>query len=248
MHICEFCGKQHDGSYGSGRFCSAKCSRKYSNTFVSDKSRKNQIKALIDPKNREKGIMARKSGNIKPEEYQSYRKPVSTFGNSFPFSKMMLGEIGELRTAEEFGKRGFHVYMPVFHDSPIDMIVNIDGKLKRIQVKSTTISDGNVSTFQLESTNAKHSKGVDKYYRKKYSADEIDYFALYDYNDDEVYLLKNDSEKGTINLRKSKPKNNNSSTINYKSDHSFDRMLSMMITDTDPDDVIDDIKYDIKDE
>lgn len=25
MNICENCGKEHDGSYGSGRFCSKKC-------------------------------------------------------------------------------------------------------------------------------------------------------------------------------------------------------------------------------
>lgn len=28
--ICETCGKEHDGSYGSGRFCSEKCARSFS--------------------------------------------------------------------------------------------------------------------------------------------------------------------------------------------------------------------------
>lgn len=27
--ICEFCGKEHDGSYGSGRFCSKSCRMKF---------------------------------------------------------------------------------------------------------------------------------------------------------------------------------------------------------------------------
>lgn len=27
---CEYCGKEHDGSYGSGRFCSSKCARSFS--------------------------------------------------------------------------------------------------------------------------------------------------------------------------------------------------------------------------
>ena len=27
--ICEECGNEHDGSYGSGRFCSKKCSARY---------------------------------------------------------------------------------------------------------------------------------------------------------------------------------------------------------------------------
>lgn len=29
IHICEFCKKEHDGSYGSGRFCSALCKQRY---------------------------------------------------------------------------------------------------------------------------------------------------------------------------------------------------------------------------
>jgi hypothetical protein len=29
MNICETCCKEHDGSYGSGRFCSIKCSRSF---------------------------------------------------------------------------------------------------------------------------------------------------------------------------------------------------------------------------
>ena len=29
--ICENCGKEHDGSYGSGRFCSQKCSKSHGN-------------------------------------------------------------------------------------------------------------------------------------------------------------------------------------------------------------------------
>ena len=36
MYVCEYCGKEHDGTYGSGRFCGPSCSRKYSNTFVDD--------------------------------------------------------------------------------------------------------------------------------------------------------------------------------------------------------------------
>ena len=30
MFQCEYCKKEHDGSYGSGRFCGSKCSRAFS--------------------------------------------------------------------------------------------------------------------------------------------------------------------------------------------------------------------------
>lgn len=34
MAKCEYCGKEHDGTYGSGRFCCAQCARKYSKQFI----------------------------------------------------------------------------------------------------------------------------------------------------------------------------------------------------------------------
>lgn len=37
--ICENCGKEHDGSYGSGRFCSKECARAFST-----KNSKGQLK------------------------------------------------------------------------------------------------------------------------------------------------------------------------------------------------------------
>lgn len=40
---CENCNKEHDGSYGSGRFCSAKCSR----SFSSKKQDKSKIKQAM---------------------------------------------------------------------------------------------------------------------------------------------------------------------------------------------------------
>lgn len=39
--ICENCGKDHDGSYGSGRFCSSKCARSFSSK--SDKNKGTKI-------------------------------------------------------------------------------------------------------------------------------------------------------------------------------------------------------------
>lgn len=39
--ICENCGKEHDGSYGSGRFCSKECARSYA---TSNELNKHQLK------------------------------------------------------------------------------------------------------------------------------------------------------------------------------------------------------------
>lgn len=37
MRICEYCGKEHDGSYGSGRFCGVYCARLFSKKFYKPK-------------------------------------------------------------------------------------------------------------------------------------------------------------------------------------------------------------------
>jgi hypothetical protein len=52
---CENCGKEHDGSYGSGRFCSTLCSRSFStkdrrqeiNSKVSETLLKKERKQII---------------------------------------------------------------------------------------------------------------------------------------------------------------------------------------------------------
>lgn len=57
MKTCENCGIEHDGSYGSGRFCTNKCARSFStknkrkeiNRKVSEKLSKKKI--LIQLKN-----------------------------------------------------------------------------------------------------------------------------------------------------------------------------------------------------
>lgn len=44
MKICENCGKEHDGNYGSGRFCCLKCARSFSTKF--DKHEKKVVKCI----------------------------------------------------------------------------------------------------------------------------------------------------------------------------------------------------------
>lgn len=44
--VCEFCGKEHNGSYGSGRFCCSKCARKFSSNLDKEKRLSNISKSL----------------------------------------------------------------------------------------------------------------------------------------------------------------------------------------------------------
>ena len=48
-----------------------------------------------------------------------------------------LGKITELQVAEAFLQRGFQVCQPLVSDSRYDFIVDINGRLLKIQVKTS---------------------------------------------------------------------------------------------------------------
>lgn len=62
--ICELCGKEHDGSYGSGRFCSQKCAR----SFSTSKNRKNINKKVS------KKMLGRINGPKSEQAVNKWRK------------------------------------------------------------------------------------------------------------------------------------------------------------------------------
>lgn len=72
--------------------------------------------------------------------------------------------------------RGYKVYMPQSHD-PFDFLVDIDGKLHKIQLKTSTAPapSGNY-TFQLRRSRSNTSGHTFHYYTN----DECDYFMLID--------------------------------------------------------------------
>ena len=50
LRKCEYCGKEHDGSFGSGRFCCSDCAKKYSLSFSKGKKRGNSSISSLDAK------------------------------------------------------------------------------------------------------------------------------------------------------------------------------------------------------
>lgn len=70
---------------------------------------------------------------------------------------------------------GYNVSQPFCQDSKYDLIVDVEGKLLRLQVKKARLASPTSITFSCRSTttNVKNCKS------KKYNAEEIDYFATY---------------------------------------------------------------------
>jgi hypothetical protein len=94
-----------------------------------------------------------------------------------------VGVLGEHLAAAAFTAAGCRVSIPVGHDVPYDMIVDANGMLLRIQVKTTSRSE-----FDL-----RHN-GHSQYY----GTNDFDFYALVQLptldptSSYEVYLLQND--------------------------------------------------------
>ena len=93
-----------------------------------------------------------------------------------------FGCLGEYKFALECMSRGYDVSMPLRHTSPYDLVVDVDSKLYKIQVKSHSGKDeGNRSTVRFKITQ--------KVKNKAYLKSDVDYFALYSVHFDGFFII-----------------------------------------------------------
>lgn len=116
-------------------------------------------------------------------------------------STKQIANESELRFASEFVRKGWSTFLPYGEDGPIDLVIFKDNTFRKVQIKATKPKNGTISC-KLRSTN--------NWQDKKYSKADIDYFALYDYENKKGYLIPIEKVEGMseIKLRISKPKNN----------------------------------------
>ena len=239
--ICEYCGKEHDGSYGSGRFCSSKCARSFSTKNISNESRQKQIAALKNEDNRKLAI----------EKYREYamihrkrngRVKLKTAIESGPLSDTKRkGIYGELFTASKFAEYDVPVYIPYGNSETTDLVVEINGELKKVQVKTSSVIDETNSCIHFGIANQKqriHHKKV-SYEVDTYDG-QVDYLALCDIIDKRVYLLDGISlSKKGICIRKEESLSNQKKGINFADDYDIDNVLPKILELENGDDFID---------
>lgn len=121
---------------------------------------------------------------------------------------MNIGKLGEAKVLTKFIELGIQVYLPFGEGSSVDLIAEFNGKLNRIQIKSTEKENNGTLVFSICSTTIQKNGKVQKHI---YSADEIDYFALYSSITDEVYLLPiEEAPTKKFSLRYKEPYNSKS--------------------------------------
>lgn len=135
-----------------------------------------------------------------------------------------IGNIGEAKVIAKFVEHGFPVYIPFGDNEKADIVVEIDGKLCRVQVKTAAGCKNGRIEFDLTSSTILHKNTV----RRKYSNGEVDYFALYSIVRDKVYLLKvNDKIPSSICIRYEETGNKQSVGVKYECDYLFENVLGL---------------------
>ena len=136
-----------------------------------------------------------------------------------------IGNIGEAKVLSEFVRLGVPVYLPFGDNEKADLIADFNGKLNRIQVKtSQKIIDGDKVGFSLVSSTVHRQNGV----KHIYTEDEIDYFAFYNLERDRVYLISIKEEglpKNEVTIRFCLPKTKNQFKTFLEEDYLIDKVI-----------------------
>ena len=85
-----------------------------------------------------------------------------------------IGNIGEAAALNKFVEMEIPVYIPFGDNESADLIAEFNGKLNKIQVK-TSSSNKESYSVSLRSCTIRHGKD----YKKLYSEVDIDYFVIY---------------------------------------------------------------------
>ena len=116
---------------------------------------------------------------------------------------MKIGNLGEAKVLAKFVELGIQCYLPFGDGSTADLIAEFNGKLNRIQVKSTTKDENGSLPFSICSTTIRADGEIHKHF---YTEEEIDYYALYSSVTDEVYLLPvKDAPNRKVTIRYKEP-------------------------------------------
>ena len=116
-----------------------------------------------------------------------------------------LGNIGEAKALCKFVS--VPVYQAFGDNERSDLIADFNGKLQRIQVKTSEKCEDGKMTFSLVSSTVHRKNGV----KHKYTKEEVDYFALYNVESDTLLLVPIELLLGrttvTFNLEYKEPRN-----------------------------------------
>jgi len=136
-----------------------------------------------------------------------------------PNTKGALGEHGVIKYLLS---KSLPVFKSICDNSRIDLVTEVDGKLVKIQVKTTSSKDGKAWLYTKKSC-------LNRKYNYSYEEGDVDVFALYVDDIDRVFFISSkEATKNTssFTLRFTKPGNNQVKNINFADDYlDFEKAL-----------------------
>ena len=136
-------------------------------------------------------------------------------------SAKQKGNLTELQCLTAFYENGCHVSLPYGENSRYDMIVDINGKLIRVQVKTSSLKRGDLNAIEFSCKSSHvNSSGVKNI---RYSEKEIDYFATYWNN--QCYLIPIQECCVSKTLRFAPPKNGQIKGISFASEYELKKQI-----------------------
>lgn len=133
-----------------------------------------------------------------------------------------IGNIGEAKALCKFVELGIPVYIPFGDNEKSDLIAEFNGKLNRIQIKTSLKAEDGKMIFDLTSSTIHRKNGTKHIYTKE----EIDYFICYNITRDKLFLIPVEEANNTaITIRYEKPKNNQIKGIRFEEDYLLENSL-----------------------
>lgn len=130
------------------------------------------------------------------------------------------GNLGEIKVASEFIKYGCMVSFPFGDNARYDLVVDMNGELKKVQVKYAASKNANGAwrCMCVSSTNHTTNKKLDKY------KNDVDIMAYYIPELDIciMFNIEEIGDKTSIHVRNEAPLNSQNNVI-YIKDHTFDK-------------------------
>lgn len=99
---------------------------------------------------------------------------------------MKVGNIGELATQLELAKRGYEIYTPAVDNATYDLLISKEGKIFKVEVKSTTVEKAGSWVVQIKKVRS--NKNVNKV--TKFDNSFVDFLAVYIVPTGEVHIIE----------------------------------------------------------
>ena len=129
----------------------------------------------------------------------------------------IIGDIGVSVIISEFLKHGINVLLPYDDNSPYDLVIYVNSKFHKIQVKTTEKVKSNGTQMQFEITKSNPYSKTDP----RYLDGEVDYFALYCIENEWCGLFAFNEYKPNLTIRLKDTKNGQTKNIKFAKDYDF---------------------------